>query len=605
MGTETDERVAGVRDDRATTSAARLDDVRLTYDDGRTWALDGVTLDVHEGERLCVLGANGSGKSTLASVLCGLLAPDEGTVSLAGRPVFTNGRPNPDAYRHARHHIGLVFQNPEDQIVTTVVADDVAFGPENLGVPRVEICRRVDRELERVAMSPFAQADPTHLSGGQQQRIAIAGALAMEPDMLVLDEPGALLDVRGRAGIMHVMGRLQTSGTTIVHITHFVDEALEADRMVVLDHGRIALEGTPSEVFSHAEVLDLLGLELPFAARLSQALRRRGVDIPTTCDSDVLLGNLSRDDKRTGLATQAVTPGSSASPFRAAADTGDPILELDHVSFSYAHVPALDDVTLSVRSGELVALVGQTGSGKTTLTRLACALAMPDAGTVRVDGIDTRDRRHRRDLRGHVGYVMQHPERQLFAPTVGADVAFGPTNLGLPADEVDRRVADALDVLGIADKASSSPFDLSGGQQRLAAIAGVLAMDPSVLVLDEPTSGLDPRGAARLRSLVATLHETGGTVLLVSHSMDDVAALADRVVVLDGGHIALEGTPAEVFSHADELATCGLGVPSALSWAERIRSAGIPLEGDPLTLDSLADSLAMSPLGEGEPWRSR
>ena len=207
----------------------RLSHVSLFYEGGIT-ALDDVSLELARGERLCVLGANGSGKSTLASVICGLLAPDAGEVELAGERVCAEGAPDLGAYRRARRSLGLVFQNPDDQIVTSIVADDVAFGPENLGVPRDQIAARVARELHRVAMDDYAQADPARLSGGQRQRVCIAGALAMEPAVLVLDEPASLLDVRGRLAILRVMGRLAAAGTTLVHVTHFMEEALEADR---------------------------------------------------------------------------------------------------------------------------------------------------------------------------------------------------------------------------------------------------------------------------------------------------------------------------------------------------------------------------------------
>jgi energy-coupling factor transport system ATP-binding protein len=566
----------------------RLRGVRFTYDEGSTWALDDIDLELTAGERLCILGANGSGKSTLASVLCGLLAPDEGSVELAGRTVFSDGTPDPDAYRAARRDIGLVFQNPEDQIVTTVVADDVAFGPENLGMPRDEIRRRVDRELDRVAMGAYAQADPTHLSGGQQQRVALAGALAMGPSVLVLDEPGASLDVRGRTGIMHVLDELAETDVTTIHITHFVDEALSADRVLVLDHGRVALEGTPEEVFSHGDELLALGLAMPFAARLSHALRDRSVDVPSTCDDEVLLDAVAHK----------VIPAERGCPPAAPAPASNAVVELDHVSFSYGTRPAVDDLTLALGKGELVALVGQTGSGKSTLAHLVCALAMPDRGHVRICGVDTRDRRHRRELRGHVGYVMQHPERQLFAQTIARDVAFGPTNLGLDAQEVSDRVSRTLDFLGISDLADSSPFEVSGGQQRLAAIAGTLASDPDVLVLDEPTSGLDPRGTAHVTDLVRRLHQGGRTILLVSHSMETVAELADRVCVLDDGRLRLDDTPAEVFSHGDELTAMGLGTPTPLAWAQlldRRGHVGPPLAAagrGPLTIGALADAIA-------------
>ena len=527
----------------------RLSHVTLVYDGG-VRALDDVFLEVARGERVCVLGANGSGKSTLASVICGLLAPDEGAVELAGERVCADGRPDLEAYRRARRSLGLVFQNPDDQIVTSVVEDDVAFGPENLGLPRGEIATRVARELRRVAMEEYAGADPARLSGGQRQRVCIAGALAMEPAVLVLDEPGSLLDVRGRAAILRVMGRLAAAGTTLVHVTHFMEEALEADRVLVMDHGHIVLEGTPGEVFSHGPELSGLGLEVPFAARLSERL-----GLPWTCDEQDVVPNL----------------------------------RVEHASFSYGRgTRALDDVSFEVPAGSSTAVIGQTGSGKSTLLRLLCGLERPDEGRVVVDGHDTSSRRGRKAAKRAVGYVMQHPERQLFAETVEKDVAFGPQNLKLPAAEVERRVSRALETVGLADRRKDSPFTLSGGQRRLCALAGILAMGPRILVLDEPTAGLDPRGRAMLRRVLARLSEQGITLVQVTHSMED-AARSDRVVALDQSRLVAIGTPREVFSRDNErrLREGGLGIPRSLRVARELEDHGWPPLGDPLTTDEL------------------
>ena len=545
----------------------RLAHVTLRY--GDSLALDDVTLEVCRGERVCVLGANGSGKSTLASVICGLLAPDEGDVELAGHAVCTGGVPDLAAYRDARRQLGLVFQNPDDQIVTSVVADDVAFGPENLGVPRAQIAARVARELRRVAMEKYAHADPSRLSGGQRQRVCIAGALAMEPAVLVLDEPSSLLDVRGRAAIMRVMGRLAAAGATLVHVTHFMDEALAADRVIVMQHGRMALEGTPDEVFAskNAQVIEALGLEMPFGARLAAALRADAAD---------------------GGAIAAPGAPSGEKPAACAPAAELPAILARDLGFSYGPgAQALDGVSLEVPVRATTAIVGQTGSGKSTLLRLLCGLEAADAGSLTVCGINAATKRGRCQVRRAVGYVMQHPERQLFAQTVAEDVAFGPRNQGLSAAEVERRVAHALDLVGLADRRDASPFELSGGQQRLAAIAGVLAMEPELLVLDEPTAGLDPRGRARLRALMADLAAHGVTLLQVTHSMED-AARADHVVVLDQSSVLAAGTPAEVFCPANEpqLTAVGLGLPRPLAYA-----CEHALDARPLTLEALVAAL--------------
>ena len=586
----------------------RLSHVSIVYEGGVV-ALDDVSLEVARGERICVLGANGSGKSTLASVICGLLAPDAGEVELVSELVCSDGRPDLEAYRRARRNLGLVFQNPDDQIVTSVVEDDVAFGPENLGLPREEIASRVARELHRVALDDYAAADPSRLSGGQKQRVAIAGALAMEPDVLVLDEPGSLLDVRGRSAILRVMGRLAKAGTTLVHVTHFMEEAVEADRVIVLDRGRIALEGTPEEVFARGAELADLGLEVPFAARLSQRL-----GLPWTCSEKDVVDDLcalgtcffvqTKRDRFVRRIEHGVPCASEAENLsqtvctkkhvpNAQPQTGH-LISVEHASFSYSgRAQALDDVSLEVAPGVSTAIIGQTGSGKSTLLRLLCGLEAPDAGRIVVAGNDISTKRGRRAVRRVVGYVMQHPERQLFAETVEKDVAFGPRNLRLPAEEVSRRVNRALELVGLAGKRDASPFQLSGGQRRLCALAGILAMEPEVLILDEPTAGLDPRGRAMLRRVLARLRERGIALVQVTHSMED-AARCDRIVALDQSRLVAVGTPREVFSPENEerLTKGGLGIPRSLRVARELERRGWPALGEPLTTDELVAAIS-------------
>ncbi|MBQ9058846.1 MAG: ATP-binding cassette domain-containing protein [Atopobiaceae bacterium] len=621
--------------------SACLRHVTLDYGAGIV-ALDDVSLELKKGERLCVLGANGSGKSTLGSVICGLLAPDAGDVSIVGEHVCVDGTPNYEAYRSARQKLGLVFQNPDDQIVTSIVDEDVAFGPENLGVGADEISRRVTRELERVAMQDYAKADPTRLSGGQKQRVAIAGALAMEPEVLVLDEPGALLDVRGRRGIMRVMRELSETGVTVVHITHFMEEALEADRVAIMNHGKITLLGTPSEVFSHNDELESLGLEKPFATRLAERLRKRELNVPWTCSADVLQASIVQSFAHRGLVKQDSQTETAALPSTVAAETiaGAPqpqastqgaaqpqaseqgaaqaqaqpkeqlqaaAIELQHVSYSYnrlesGHKRTINDISTRIEAGERVAIVGQTGSGKSTLVRLICSLELPDEGKVLINGIDNSHKRARRQLWGKVGYVMQHPERQLFAETVAEDVAYGPKNLGLAADEVERRCNEALELVGLAHRKDSSPFKLSGGQQRLAAIAGILAMAPNTIVLDEPMAGLDPQGRLQLRRILKSINASGVTVVQVTHSMES-ATHANHVIVLKDGSILMEGSPREVFSPANKalLRKTGLGIPKPLAWSLDLEEAGVPYLGKPLTTTELSDALKLSYAGSSVP----
>ena len=504
--------------------AAVLKDIRFSYDRGTSWALDGVSLTVHAGERLCLVGPNGSGKSTLARLIAGLTAPDGGEVTLLGQRVYAAG-PNADAYRAARHGIGMVFQNPEDQLVTTVLEDDVAFGPENLGLERELIGERIVDSLQAVGLANLRQSDPTRMSGGQQQRASIAGMLAMKPAMLVLDEPTAMLDESARAEVMRILDDLQARGTTIVHVTHHPDETVHADRIVHMEAGRIiGITATVdnrsplAEAVSQSETEGSIGTEAAPSRPTNDSPRQReredGSELPLLSDG---IGDMT-----------------------------NPIIRVSHLTYRYpsAKRAVIDDLSFTIARGETVALMGVNGSGKSTLVRMLCALTAPTAGSIEVAGVPvastgkrgrnvrpkSANRTQLAQLRRHVGYVMQHPEHQLFADTVAEDVAYGPRNQGLGETEVADRVRESLELLHIGHLADRSPFDLSGGQQRLAAIAGVLACNPDVLIMDEPTASLDAQAKKRIHELLRTLKSRGVTVLIITHDREEAEQIADRVV---------------------------------------------------------------------------
>lgn len=606
----------------------QLENVHLVYPAAQpVQALHGITLRIEKGEHVCILGSNGSGKSSLIQLLNALILPTSGTVEVMGKSTL-----DPVDAAAIRTQAAMVFQHPEDQMTTSIVADDVAFGPENLGVPHQQIVQRVEAALNAVGMTHLAQADPADLSGGQKQRVAIAGALAMDPQILLLDEPAAMLDTDGRQSIQHIVESLKRRGITIVHVTHFMDDALEADRVIVLDRGSIALDGTPKQVFSHYKQIDQLGLELPFAMRLSRCLLEAGIDVPLTADEDELARSLAaaavEAPHPTTSGTVAANPKSKAN--RSQPSPG-PAIAFHGVSYSYALASsarkkrrrpfhraskprpatplALKDVDFSLSPGSLTALVGHTGSGKSTSIELACALKVPLEGNVEVNGIDTTDLALRPRLRKEIGYVSQLPERQLFAQTVYDDVAFGPRNLGLDEDQVRDRVMRALAATGLEPSDAlllRSPFALSGGQQRCVALAGILSMRQSVLVLDEPMAGLDPRGREHVRTLLQSLKKQGTALLVVTHSMDDVAELADHLIVLDHGGVVADGSPRQIFAARGD-ALSRIGVPSAQAFAQRLADMGLSLgtagnddvangtaaddANIPLTIDELVASL--------------
>lgn len=530
---------SGVLDSPGVTehAIASLEHVRFSYDAGVTWALDDVSLLIAPGEYVCLTGANGSGKSTLARLLCALSAPDGGVVTLLGRRVFDEHGAHADEYRMARRGIGAVFQNPEDQIVTTIVEDDVAFGPENLAVPRHDIGTRIADALRAVELGDMRAADPTRMSGGQQQRVAIAGMLAMRPRMLVLDEPTAMLDPEARAELLAVLDTLHGQGTTIVHVTHHADEAARASRVIRLESGRVVTDGRTHTAGAASTVGDIpTGEPHGFAEMDASVGGHDGVAIDFAESS--------------GRAELNSTASQSAGETRPESDA-EPAVVVDHVTFSFAGAanPTLDDVSFDVRRGEVLAIMGRNGSGKSTLIRLLCALETPSHGDITVGGVPVAvgrasgkskraPRKALRELRRQVGYVMQHPERQLFAETVADDVAYGPRNQGLTEQEVAERVTQALSMLDIEHLAERDPFSLSGGQRRLVAIAGVIACRPRVLVLDEPTASLDERASAAIRRLVRELRAQGATVLIVTHNADEARELADRVLVMRHGRVA-------------------------------------------------------------------
>ena len=590
--------------------AATLSDVTFVHAKGVV-ALDHVSFSIPAGKRTCIVGANGSGKSTVASILSGLTAPDEGTVTFLGTTVVNDGQVDFEAYKTVRPQLGLVFQNPEDQIICSVVADDIAFGLENLQVPSNQITPLVEQQIELGTLTEFASENPQMLSGGQQQRVAISGALVMKPQILILDEPSAALDVVHRNNVMGLVEKLRAAGKTIVHVTHFMDEVVSADHVIALDDGRVAFEGTPEALFEQHELVECLHLEEPFAYQVAQALNNRGVVVCKSPSAQRVLNELtgllatgSRGEKD-GVAescdAMAASCGGVAGSCGTAATNRDvaairnvseqAAVSVRDVTFSYQK-PVLKNISVDVQKGSHVAVIGSTGSGKSTLARLICALDTPDAGSLYVTGLDTQQKQNRRKLHGIVGYAMQQPERQLFAQTVAEDVAFGPTNLGLSACDVASAVNAALELVGLSHKADASPFELSGGQQRLCALAGVIAMHPKVLVLDEPTSGLDPYYCSELRKIINSILEDGCTVIELTHSMED-AAEADQIIVLHEGDLVFSGSPQQTFTHFSEaeFQELGLGIPHALAWAQHLsHTTGINL-GEPLTLSELVDAL--------------
>ena len=566
---------------------------------GEKTALEQVSLDIEKGSFVAILGHNGSGKSTLAKHLNALLLPTEGTVYISDK--LSSDEKN---LWKIRQSTGMVFQNPDNQIVANVVEEDVGFGPENMGVPTEEIWKRVDASLKAVGMEAYRLQSPNKLSGGQKQRVAIAGIMAMKPQIIVMDEPTAMLDPSGRKEVLDTVHELnRKDGITVILITHYMEEVIDADRVVVVDGGRIVDDGTPRKIFSQVEQLKRYHLDVPQVTELAWELKKDGVPFK---DGVLSVNEFSDEFKRVCKAHFSVHAGQSALEKKDLSETlGDEqkevLLQLSHVTHVYDSdskkpFPALNDVNLSIHKNEFIGIIGHTGSGKSTLIQHLNGLMKPTSGSITYDGKDIwQDGYPLKELRSKVGLVFQYPEYQLFEESVFKDVCFGPKNQGLTDDEVKARAAEALRMVGINESLyEASPFELSGGQKRRVAIAGVLAMNPQILILDEPTAGLDPKGRDDILGQIAKLQkERGITIVLVSHSMEDVAQYASRILVVNGGKIVFDDKPRKVFEHEKELHEMGLTIPQVTQLMHRLKSEGYPVFENAITVQEARKNLLM------------
>ena len=558
----------------------RVEKLSLSYRGGPP-ALHSIDLHISPGENIALIGANGSGKTTLARCLNGLQQPQAGRVLVDDMDTS-----DPTQLRSIRQLVGMVLQSPDDQLVATTVADELAFGLENLALASDEIHRRVEETLADFDIEAYRHYPPHKLSGGEKQRVAIAAVVAMRPRYLVLDESTALLGPGERQQVAELLQRLRTAyGIATILITQTPEEAARADRVIVLHAGRIHADSAPAALFADPPKLRAFGLDLPFASALAAHLSL--AEIPLTLDtlSDALT---------------ALKPQTSLAPWTPPAPPPPAPSKLATAGLTYLydeHLPTqrrgIRDITMDVPTGSVLALVGTNGAGKTTLAQHFNALLKPSRGRVRLDGYDIGSQPPAR-VRQRVGLAFQFPELQLFAETVAEDVAFGPRNLGFAPERVDSLVARTLAMVDmpLEEFGVRQPLSLSGGERRRVALAGVLAMDPEVLVLDEPTAGLDPQTAARLCQLFAELSSQGRTIVLISHDMELVGHLATHVAVLRQGRIELQGPARTVLAHPKFESISGLVPPMSVQLARHLRQRGIALVGDPLTLEETINWLA-------------
>lgn len=538
-------------------------------------ALDDINLEIKKGEYIAILGHNGSGKSTLAKLISALELPYKGEISVFGYK--TNDE---NSFANIRKNTAMVFQNPDNQIVGATVEEDVAFGPENLGVPNPELRNRVDDCLKKVGLYDYREREAAKLSGGQKQKLAIAGALAMKPQILILDEATSMLDPMARDEFLELVEKLTDENSlTLITVTHDMNEAMRADRVVVLDGGKVALTGKPEEIFSNEERIEKIGLELPQHIKLANEISRItkiDYEISDLSTVEATVNYIKKAVAHTEMKDIHINEKSDEDN----KNSEERILSVKDLTHTYDNrrKPVIDKISFDINEGELVAIIGKSGCGKTTLISHMNAVMKATSGYVEVVGKDKEILRSDkksdiRKIRENVGLVFQYPEYQLFEESVYKDIEYGIKKQGVPEEDRKGIISETIKLVGLKESIlEKNPFNLSGGQKRRVAIAGVLVMKPRVLVLDEPAAGLDPKSKKDMFDIIVNLKKAGVTVVIVSHNMDDVMRYTDRVIILSDGKTLETKKTNESFANKKILAELGIKRPVLHELLEMILS---------------------------------
>ena len=538
-----------------------VENLKYRYPHADALALDGLTFTVEKGEFIGIVGANGAGKSTLSQALIGLV-PQFYNGAYGGR-VLIDGLPAESTpISELCCKVGLVFQNPFNQLsgAKDNVYEEVAFGMQNLGVPRAEMHRRTENALKLLDIWQFRDRNPFDLSGGQMQRVAIASILVMEPDIIVLDEPTSQLDPQGSEEVFRTVDKLAHSGITILMIEQKIEKiAAYCDRILLLHQGHQIAFDTPQKVFSRPD-LEQLGVQAPVFTRICRAL---GTTLPDG-SYPVTVEEAANQLRRT-----SVLP-----PVSAQQEERPELFEIRNLEFSYRPgTPVLHGINLRL-DARPTAIIGQNGAGKTTLVKLLKGLLRPTGPSIWFRGEDISHKTVAA-LAAQVGYVFQNPDDQIFRYNVLDEVMFGPLNIGMSEEQAREKSRAALALTGLSDQENSNPYDLELNERKMVAIASVLAMDPDVLILDEPTIAQDMMGRRRIADIVRTLSAQGKLVLAILHDMDFVAECFDRVVVMAQGQVVADGSPRQVFADSAALQAARLDPPHVTQLCTRLGYDGV------------------------------
>ncbi len=531
-----------------------LEDVSFRYRDRKGTAINHISFEAHPGEILLIAGASGCGKTTLVRTINGLI-PRSYKGELTGLVHVFGEDTSGWKLSQISQRVGTVLQDPERQILGTKVLHEVAFGLENLNLPREEIYERVDEALQLLKITHLRDRETFLLSGGEKQKVALAGVMAMRPRILLLDEPLASLDPASAQDSLDMVRKLADEGMTVLMVEHRVEDVLRIhpDRVMFLSDGMIRYLGA-----------------LP---GLSKAVNYHEVKLPA---EDIV----ERAKKDPAPPQLYILPGA-----RELTRAEKPLVRFEDVSFGYdTGVEVLHGINLEIKRGDVIAVLGPNGAGKTTFVKHAIGLLKPRHGHVYVEGRDTRDATVAQ-IASTLGYVFQSPSHMLFAPTVHEELAFGPTNLKHPKDAIDKEVKQALNIVNLSDKEQDPPLALSFGQQKRVSIAAILAMQSRILVMDEPTAGQDYQNYMNFMDAILQLPGFEA-VMFITHDVDLAVIYANRVLMIADGQLIADGKPQDVLRDFDRLRACRL-VPSSLLALNMKR---LPQTGHFMRAEALAHS---------------
>ncbi len=549
----------------------KIEHLKYKYPNTEALALDNISLTIKKGEFIGIVGANGAGKSSLTQAIIGLV-PNFYNGAYGGKVFVNDTLVESCPVEEMCEQVGLIFQNPFNQLsgAKDTVYGEVAYGLQNLGVPRDEMKRRIETTLKDLDIWQYRDRNPFDLSGGQMQRVAIASILVMQPQVIILDEPTSQLDPQGTEEVFRVVDKLRQSGVTIIMVEQKLEKmAKYCHRILLMHQGKVVDFDRPEKIFSRADLADI-GVQPPAYTRISKEFHLENKDgtYPATLEATLRLFEEQQSDLLKEKLLEALNkPGKNPCRFQ-----GKDIFKVKNLSFSYKKdVPIFRDLSLSL-DGRTTAIIGQNGAGKTTLVRLLKGLLKPLGGEIYF-GEEDISKKTVAMLADKVGYVFQNPDDQIFKHKVLEEVMYGPLNIGMSEDVAKEKALAAMELMGLFGKEEDNPYDLDLHQRKMTAIASVVAMDTDVIILDEPTIAQDYAGRCRIGNMIKELSEKGKLVIAILHDMDFVDEYFERVIVMAHGEILADGSARDVFSKDQILEKARLQKPCYMELIWEVRGS--------------------------------